>query len=347
MVLDCSVSMSNEQRSLLYADLARFTRSGFGIDKACESLARQPGIDRRTRAVCEGILEGLASGRTVADSAIGLGLSEMECWVIEAAENGGQLEAGFRILADHFRQRHESRRRIRRGMIYPMVLIHFALVAGIGVSALLTSVNPSAGPGAGKAAFKSGLIWVLIAYAAVLIGIALIRMLSKAASGSAVIDACLRRVPFWGPMRRNDSLARFSEVFRIQLLSGGKMSVAWENAGRAAHSGTIGAATRTGAVSLAAGESLTEVLRNSGNAFPGDFSRSLANADITGRLDEEAAQWASYYREASAISVERFAEWMPKLVYGFALAIGAWMVLKIAFSYLSVINGFLDGLQNI
>ncbi len=143
MVLTASVASHLKARAFLYSELAKFARAGFGIDKACESIIGQKGSDRTAREICRAILNGTRSGKSMADALAEsrYPVSNLEVAMVDAAERGGKLELGFRHLAEHFRQDAEARRRIRRALVYPLVLLHFALLVGIGITALLRTVG--------------------------------------------------------------------------------------------------------------------------------------------------------------------------------------------------------------
>lgn len=311
-------------------------------------MAAQAGIGAAKRSLCQAILSGVRGGTSIAGSLrnrprnAAPPLSEMELTLIDSAEKGGVLEMGFDHLAEHFRQDFQAKRRIQRALIYPVLLLHFALLVGIGITALLAQVNPNAPPGSGVAMVKQNLIWVGIGYGIAICGIWLLRNLGQQARTSSAADALFTRIPLFGSARRHQALARFCEVFRISLLSGLKMSEAWSGAGRASQSGTLLAAAEKGAGRLASGESLGKVVLSSQAAFPGDLARSFASADEAGQLDRDAAHWADFYRNAAAESMERLAEWAPKIFYWFVLGIAAWMVIRVALSYRNLLEGLMD-----
>jgi type IV pilus assembly protein PilC len=331
-------------RGFLYSELAKFARAGFGIDKACESIIGQPGADRTARGICRGLVEGLSSGRSLANSLrhSRYPVSELEVAMVDAAERGGNLETGFQHLAQYFRQEEAARRRIRRAMIYPVFLLHFALLVGIGITALLRQVNPSAAEGVGRATVVSGVIWLGIGYAAAIVIWIGWKWLSRAAESSAVADDLLQRVPLAGPVRRARGLGRFCEVLHLFLLSGQRMDMAWQKAGDASQSGQLRRFAGRTAPRLAAGESVGNVVADAGSALPGDMVRGFASADQTGSLDLEAESWAGYFQDRSVEAVERLTEWAPK-IFGWAVMLftGA-MIIMAAKTYGDLIQGFLD-----
>ena len=347
MVFTLSVASSLKSRAFLYSELAKFARAGFGIDKACESIIGQPGSDRTAREICGAILKGTREGKSMADSLADsrYPVSSLEVAMVDAAERGGKLETGFRHLAEHFRQDAEARRRIRRALIYPLFLLHFALLVGIGITALLQTVGAGlTGTGSGdwRDSVFPALIWVGVGYAAAIAFITLWRSLSKSAEHSAPIDSFIQKVPLAGPVRRSRSLARFCEVLHIYLLSGQRMDLAWKRAGEASQSGQLRRYALASAKKLGAGESVGDVVADARGALPGDLVRGLASADLAGALDQETDQWAGYYRDASAEGVERLAEWAPKLFYWLVLGIAAWMIIRVALSYSDILRDIVN-----
>lgn len=341
------VASDLKARAFFYSELAKFAKAGFGMDKACESIIGQNGSDRVARALSAGMLKGVRRGGTLSDglSMSRYPVSDLEVALVDAAEKGGNLEVGFRNLAEHFRQESVARRRIRRALIYPVGLLHFALLVGIGISAMFQTLGAGlTGEGSGdwRDSVVPALEWVGLGYAAVLGLVMLWRMLGRLADHSAAADRWMRRMPLAGPVRRARALARFCEVLHLYLLSGQRMDAAWSRAGDASQSGSIKDYARSSARKLGQGESVGEVLISAGRVFPGDLIRGLASADVAGSLDVETAHWARHYRDESAENVERLAEWAPKIFYWLVLVVVAWMILRVAFSYFDIIEGMLN-----
>lgn len=334
-------------RAFFYSELAKFAGADFGMDKACESIVAQSGSDRLARSLSQAMLDGVRSGKTLAEGLAGsrYPVSDLEVALVDAAERGGKLETGFRHLAEHFRQENEARRRMRRAMVYPLILLHFALVVGIGMSAMFQTLGASlTGEGSTdwKASVATGLIWVGIGYGVALGLIIAWKSLSKMAGRSAAIDRWMNRVPLAGPVRRARSLARFSEVLHLYLLSGQRMDLAWEQAGHASQSGRLRTFAIPASRRLKSGDSVTDVVADARGALPNDLVRGLASADVAGALDMETARWTEHYREEAAQNVERLAEWAPKLFYWLVLGIAAWMIIKVALSYYGIIEDMLN-----
>lgn len=348
MVLSAIVAKDGKARAFLYAELAKFAHAGFGIDKACESILEQSRSDATAREICRAILEGTRAGKSMADSLATeeqFPISDLEIAMLDAAERGGQLERGFRHLAEHFRQEEEARRRIRRALIYPLVVLHLALFVGIGMTTVMGALGASLSGWNGggesfdwKASLLTSLAWVAVGYGIAILVIVAWRHFSKAACRSASVEAALQRIPLAGPVREARGLARFCEVLHLYLLSGQRMDLGWEKAGQASQSGRLREYSAKTAPLLAAGESVGTVAGLSEGALPSDLVRGLASADLAGALDRETAQWAETYRQTSAENVERLAEWAPKFFYWMVLIFAGWMIIRAALSYFGMLN---------
>ncbi len=338
--------LSAKAKAQVHANLAKYARSGMGMEKACESLLAQPRLPPAERKLYESFLAGIREGRSLAGalSSAGALVSPLEREVIEAAESGGRLEAGFGHLAEYFRRLDRTRRRILRGLAYPLLLVHLAIPVSTLASTVFGSfrLDGEAPEGIFREALSASgwsmlTLWAFLAVA-IASGWALVRLGRR----DPRADALLRRIPLLGKARVASSMERFSQVFGIFLLSGRTMSTSLEGAARAAGSGLIGRAGREGASVVAAGEPLAEALLVDPAAFPPEFVRGMAAAEDSGQLDRELSEWSLHYAEAAAEAMDQLAEWTPKLLYWGVLALVAWLVLRAGFAYFELIEGLLN-----
>ncbi|HRQ89017.1 MAG TPA: type II secretion system F family protein, partial [Bacteroidia bacterium] len=217
--------LSAKSKGLIYSNLAKYARSGMGMDKACESLLRQPGVAAVERRLYAGLLDGLQAGRSIADALgdAGAFVSPLEHEVIAASESGGQLEAGFAHLADYFRRLDRTRRKITKGLAYPLVLLHLAIpVSTLAVAAFGSFRLDEAFDFVGVLS-RSG-VTMLCAWGGILLALAAAWLLVRLAGRSALVDAVLAKVPLLGKARRAVAMERFTQVFSIFLQAGRTMS---------------------------------------------------------------------------------------------------------------------------
>ena len=331
-------------KSRFYSNLEKYARSGIGIEQACDSMLSQPGLKSAERKILKGIVVGLKSGESIgrAMNRSSVKLSDVELEIVAASEKGGVLEKGFSHLADYFKRVHQTRRKILRGLSYPLMLIHFAVPLAVFSIAMLSRALPNADPNSGwDMAMKAG-IWVAWGYAAaialVFAGVWIFRVAKK----SAILDSLLNRIPLIGQARKSLALARFCEVFHIHMLAGLRMSESLEGAGRSAQSGTITKAAMAGIKIVKEGRPLSDAIFGFPRAYPNDFARGIAAAEESGELDKEIDQWAKFYNEDAGEAMDRLAEWTPRAFYFLIVIFIAGLVIRVAMAYRDLLEGWLN-----
>lgn len=176
--------LSAKAKSRIYANLEKYARSGMGMEKACDSLLRQPRLSSTERRIYQGILSGLKNGKSIGDSLGGSSrvISPLEHEVVAASEAGGKLEKGFGHLAEYFKRIDRTRRKIVKGLTYPVVLIHFAVpVSTLAVAAFRSfSLDGETRAGGYQHAFMSSGKAMLAAYLLVILGFVAAALLNRA-----------------------------------------------------------------------------------------------------------------------------------------------------------------------
>jgi len=338
--------LSARTRGLLYTNLEKYARNGMGMEKACQALLGQPGTSKTERSLCQGFLEGLRQGRSIAESLGGEpGLvSALEREVVAAAESGGRLDAGFAHLGAYYQRLDRTRRRILRGLAYPLVLLHLVIPVSIVATGAFRgfSLDGSSPPWS----FREALVQCGLAFLGLYITAFLLywvsRFLVRKAESSVPVDRFLERIPFLGKARKWTGLERFSSAFEILLLSGRRMSDCLEGAGRASGSGQIRVASVAGGKIIALGNPLAEALRVDPGPFPDDFVTAIAVAEEAGQLDETFAEWARSFAESAREAMDQLGEWVPKLFYWAVLLVVSLAIIRAALAYRDLIGGILD-----
>lgn len=338
--------LSARGKSRLYSNLEKYACSGMGMEKACDSLLQQPRVGASERRVYEsirtGVGQGLSIGASLGNAVEVVSLLEVE--VVSAAEEGGQLEKGFGHLAEYFKRVDQTRRRIFKGLTYPIILMHLAIPAcAIAVAAFgsFSMDGPTSDSPFQDAFLETGQVMVT-SYLVVAILVVLAMILHRLGRTSPPVDGLLNSIPLVGKARRAVSMERFSQVFEIFLLSGQKMSDTLKGASRASGSGSILAAGQQGVPMIEDGDLLTTALHASASTFPGDFLQGVAAAEEAGALDREMAEWGRYYSDEAREAMEQVAEWTPKLFYWGILIVVAWLMIRAALAYQDLIENLLN-----
>lgn len=338
--------LSPRAKALLYSNLEKYARSGMGMEKACESLLRQPRISGSERRLYQGLLKGMQRGRSIGDALGGAvaWVTPLEHEVVVAAESGGKLERGFAHLAEYFRRIDRTRKKILEGLAYPLFLLHLAIpVSTLAVTAFRSFRLDGDAPEGGYRVALENCGWALLGlWVALLVFLAVAWLLARLGRTSTLVDAILWRIPIVGTARRGVAMERFTQVFEIFLLAGRTMSESLSGAARASGSGLLLAAGERGEAIVAAGDPLARALLASPEAFPDDFTRGMIVAEESGVLDRELAEWGRHYSESAGEAMARLAEWTPKLFYwGVLFFVGA-LIIRAALAYRDLIEGLLN-----
>ena len=309
--------LSIGEKREFYASLARLIRSGSSLPAALELLARdnRPGLRGFLRAINDRIKQGEPLG----DALLGQpGVSELEAMIIGAAGRSGRLDHACDQLARYFDALDRARKQCISRSIYPVVMLH--------VTILVTKI---------EAALNGGLIPYLRAVLSTLlpiyglaIGVWLIwRGLSSAGRGNAAVDRALRLIPGVGAIRERFALARFFTTLEAQLEAQINIWDAFANAARTSGSGRIIAAAHDALPMLQSGERLSEALAQK-RVLPDDYIRAFRVAEQAGELDAELTAMAQRSEESAVAVLERWSEWLPKIIYVVILLYGAWQIVE-------------------
>lgn len=302
--------MKPGEKTELYRELAKLTEADFHLDRSLSLLLSQKKRPA-TRSFLDGLKQGLAAGKSVAESAREYNpetASALDQALIEAGERSGRLGNAFTHLARYYSSVESARKQARGALVYPLILLHLAILLPELPTAIAGTSRGLGFPA--RAALGVGGLW------AILLSLGLLwRWLERRAVESARVDAWLGRIPLIGPVRRHWAMARFCQVFHAGLLAALRMSDICRLAGEAAQSGLL----KKGAADTAAriesgGEPLAESMAASGT-FDASFVHSMATAEEAGRLDDEAARWAAVENVSAAQALERAAVWLPKIGY--------------------------------
>ncbi len=333
--------MTPTTKSRVFANLSNYLHSGMGIENACRSLLEQPGCRGHERELHRRILDGLARGSTIADAiASSPGIAPLDHQLLRASERAGRLETGLEHLARYYQRADQTRRRVRKGLIYPLVLFHLALFITTFTQASLLRFNPErTDTGLLQAMGESG-GWAAGLYLAILVLGLVFWWLRQAAPHSVWADHILAKLPLSGAVRRYAALERFCSVFEISLLAGMRMDECFVASGSVAESARLRRAAEDGAARARAGEPVAAVFLDHPGAFPRDLARGVASAEASGLLDREFRNWTHFYGEALSGAMDQLAEWAPKIVYFLSVFVVAWMIVRVALSYGALIEAF-------
>jgi type IV pilus assembly protein PilC len=315
-----------------YTQLAQMTAAGVTVMQGVEMLQRNA-PSRRLKQSSERIVQHLARGGTFAESvrASGHKIPEFDIALIEAGEASGRLDQCFRILGEYYKERGSLASRVLSQLMYPVFLFHFAVF--LFPTTLFTDMVLKGDLGR---FFTSKLLILIPIYAAIFFVLWLFRGDRSMAIRSG-IERFTLSLPVVGGLRRSLSLARLCAALEALINAGVTIIEAWDLGARASGSPRIMRAVAEVRPRIVSGELPSEAI-SSQSIYPDLFVSSYKTGEVSGQLDETLRRLYRYYQEAATEGLNRFAEWLPRLIYfGVAIAI-AFQIVAFYSNYFKTLN---------
>ncbi len=318
--------LSNRDKQEFYSGLARLIRSGSSLPAALEMLARD--TPRKLGDFLRALNARIKEGEPLGDALLQLRpkVTELEASIITAASRGGKLDHGCDQLARYFEAQVRASSEMWSRMAYPLVILHLAGPI-VKLPVLLTT-------GAGASSFFSAALAPLATLYALAAGVWLCwQALTEAARHNVLADKLVRRIPGIGPIREKFALARFFATLDAQLEAQVNIWDAFANAAKTSDSARIITAARDAMPMLRAGERLSEALAAK-KVIPEEYVRSFRVAEQTGELDKELAILARRSEELAVAALNRWSEWLPRVMYTAVLMYAGWQIVGFYQNYL-------------
>jgi type IV pilus assembly protein PilC len=311
------VSLTLREKQNLYHSLAQLVRPGITFPAALEKIA--PTTRGDARRLVDSARKSLAAGHTIGEAFTMLPsiVTPLEAAVVSAVEKGGHLERGLTELSEYFGALHQARIKIRDRCAYPIGLLHFGIIA-LNIPTLVLKDAHQFWHDVGTALF---FFYALIAIVA--LAVPLVR---EGAAGIPGLDRMLISIPVLGSIRRGFALSRFCTVYGMQLDAGINVIDSVISAGHSSVSGLVRSAVDRAIPQIRAGSQVGPLLAAS-EAFPSDLTQALIIGEETGSLDDELRRMAKEFRDRALVALDRFADWMPKIVYAAIVAYLGWKII--------------------
>jgi type IV pilus assembly protein PilC len=234
--------------------------------------------------------------------------------MVRAGEAGGVLEQSMLRIADQLEKDASLRRQVRSAMIYPTVIITFAIGVMLALVAFLIPVF--------QGVFKqfgghlptltqfmvglSGLVrhqwYVLIA--AVVGTVVLFIKWKKSKTGRAQWDAFKLRIPLKiGDVVQKVAIARWSRTLSALTSAGVPIMQALDVTGKTAGNAVVERSMDSVIDSVKAGGTMSEPLKHS-RVFPPMVAHMVGVGEETGALDSMLSKIADFYEDQVAAAVK-------------------------------------------
>lgn len=320
---------THHARSRLFTNLAVSLDAGLPVERALALLAGPegsrkpaslPGLAAAVAAVRRG--EPLADAFRAAEM-----LDEVELAALEVGETGGRLPMTLRRLARAAARRGDLLDRFARRLIYPLVLVHGAVL----LPPLYLLVRGGLGAYLGRVVPVLVLLW--------LAGAGIVLVLRKGHRLNPSLDRALLRVPLLGQAIGSLAAARYADALQLLLAAGVPFPETLDRAADASGHAIYRAAGHRVAEKVRRGEALYPALAGEG-LFPPILVEAVGVGEGAGRLEETVAKAEEALRE----DAEQAAAWLAMLLTGLAWLVAALVVL---WSVLGFWGGYAQTLREV
>jgi type IV pilus assembly protein PilC len=260
--------------------------------------------------------DALAAGTTV-DAVLNQApawISETDRQVISAGHTAGVLPLSFRNLSDQHRSRQRAQKAMLAASIYPVLVLHFAIV-------VLPAGQLVSGSVEGYLREVFALLVPLWVFLAVLVCSIKWRIRWIGAVGDLL--------PGIRGYRRNGALRDVCAVLRAFLTAGCRLDEAWYGACAATGRRSFVQAGIRCAGIVQAGSPPSEILDQL-KVFPPEFCRIYRSGEQTGKLEDSLDLLEDEYDRKATASLAAASFWYPKILF---LVVAVYLAVKVVGFY--------------
>ena len=316
---------------------ATMINSGLPLVQSLSILAEQTENKAFAKIITE-VLHDIESGQTLADSMRKHPKVFTDLYVnmVAAGEAGGILDVILLRLATFMEKNDALVRKIKGAMTYPAVMLFVVVCA---TTILLWKVVPVfAGifTDAGVALPMPTRVvlaasdflqhYILYLFAAVIVGVFLLRRYYKTDGGQLVIDRTMLKMPVLGNLLRKSAVSRFTRTLGTLVSSGVSILEGLQITARTSGNRVIHDAVMASRTSIAGGATISEPLKGSG-VFPPMVVQMINVGEQTGGLDEMLGKIADFYDDEVDAAVSALTSVLePIMIVVMGVVIGGMVV---------------------
>jgi type IV pilus assembly protein PilC len=301
--------------TIMTRQLATMVSSGMTLLRAFYVLEDQV-ENPKLKETLSGVREDIEAGLTFSDALEKHRkvFGPLYVAMVRAGEAGGVLEESLERTADQLEKDDSLRRQVKSAMMYPAVVLSFAMVVLIALIAFIVPVFVDVFKDFGGelpliTKFTVNLShavtgsWYLLLGGAIGIVVGF-KKWKKSAWGRPQWDNFRLRVPFKiGQTVQKIALARWSRTFSALYSAGVPIMQAIEVTGTTAGNTVVERAMDDVVASVKSGGSISAPLREA-TIFPGMVTQMIAVGEETGNLDTMLTKVADFYEDEVAAAVK-------------------------------------------
>lgn len=295
-------------RARFFGSLAAAIDTGMPSDQALELVA----TDTHSFSATEKAMD-VAAGSSLSDNLARRGCKPFEVQAVRAGEQAGRLPDVLHGLSRYSKARGQAADRIASGMIYPLILLHGAvllpplfLLFRDGLAVYLSTVVP--------------LLLLLYVMAA-----ALWWLVRRGLVGGK-LERVILSLPLVGEMIRGQAVADYAALFGMLFSAGIPTIQALDQAARANRWITLRGAGHRVARAVRSGATLAESLTAEATWFTTPFVAAIHVGETAGKLEEALEQATALAQDEADRARGRLVLVLPSLAFVIGVGIVAWAV---------------------
>ncbi len=303
-------------RSRFYASLATALDAGLGVEQALALVSEEP-FATPARRLRDAVVRGTSLANAMARQEDAF--TAFEVRALEAAEEGGRMVDVLQRLASHFQEQGRTRDRLGQALLYPMILLHAAVLLPPafvlfrdGVLAYLATVTPP----------------LAAVYAMALLALHLFRVLEADETRRHRVARLVLRVPLVGPIVHGLAIADYAFFAGTLIASGIPLVKALRTAAEASRNALVQDSGRRVSDFVEQGGAFWQALECEAEAFPHLLVETVKVGEVAGRLDDALGQAEKIWRQEAETALQRLKIVLPVLAVAAAGAVVAWVVIR-------------------
>lgn len=339
---------SMKSLSLLCRSLSTMLVSGVSIVKSFQLAGKKLGDHRLQQSVSDIVVE-LKSGNDVTSALQKQGSYYPELMVnmISVAEQSGGLPEVLKALADHYDNLVQMRKNFLRMIAWPVFQFVVALLVIALMILILGLIAQGGAPidilGLGLAGPSGAIIWLTCTFGSLFALYVLYQILDRMFGGKGYFHSLFLKIPVLGNCMRSFAIARFSWAFALTQQAGMNILDSLEASLKATGNGAFIAVIPQVNAAINDGEHLADALADT-RLFTEEYIHMVDVGETSGTVPETLERLSPQFQQDAQRSLTALAAVFGWLVWALVAAFIIFVVFRIAFWYLGILN---DALKHV
>lgn len=315
--------------ALFYRQLATMLAAGMALSEALRSIENRS--RGRFRIIVAEMRENVSGGGRLSDTMVRYPkvFSRLQIALVRAGEGGGLMDSMVDRIALYLEYEIKIRALIAKALIYPVVILIFAVLVQATIPHVLVLVNSGFGPFF-VLVWPSLSVWVVRILAIIVV----LKLVFQFYTPRLIWDCVKVHIPVVGGNARKIAMSRFSRAMAVLYAAGMSMSESIDLAAEACANLYISRAMKYAIPAIQSGVGLTEALTRTGAVSPMVLDM-MSVGERSGSTDAVLQKVADYMDDEVDASVHK----IGIALFVLMILIAAVVVLMVAIrSYTGMFN---------